>query len=143
MGQHAAAWASRGEIHPAHLVALDAGGTTSKAETDLAQQQAKQTELLNQIDQWQKKLQEISSDRDRLKARVGELEKQSALRHAQQVAAAAASAAPTATSKAVAATTSMAPPVPTPQSQPAAEPQRVAGGAGRAAAGRGAETIRN
>lgn len=115
------------QLHMAEAERATLAARLSKAETDLAQQQAKQTELLNQIDQWQKKLQDISSDRDRLKARVGELEKQSALRHAQQVAAAAASAAPTATSKAVAATTSMAPPVPTPQSQPAAEPQRVAG----------------
>jgi murein DD-endopeptidase MepM/ murein hydrolase activator NlpD len=110
------------QLHVAEAERATLAARLSKAETDLAQQQAKQTELLNQIDQWQKKLQEISSDRDRLKARVGELEKQSALKHAQQVAAAA-SAPPAVTPKAAAATTAMAAPVP----QPAAEPQRVAG----------------
>jgi murein DD-endopeptidase MepM/ murein hydrolase activator NlpD len=61
----------------------------SKAEADLADQQARQNELLGQIDQWQKRLEQLSSDRDKLKARVTDLEKQSALRHAMQPVAAA------------------------------------------------------
>ncbi|HXP04081.1 MAG TPA: peptidoglycan DD-metalloendopeptidase family protein [Stellaceae bacterium] len=61
----------------------------SKAEADLADQQTRQNELLGQIDQWQKRLEQLSSDRDKLKARVTDLEKQSALRHAMQPVAAA------------------------------------------------------
>ncbi len=121
------------QLHVAEAERATLAARLSKAETDLAQQQAKQTELLNQIDQWQKKLEEISSDRDRLKARVGELEKQSALRHAHQVAAAAtppaavpATTAPAAPNVAAAAT-AMAAPNPAPQPPPAVEPQRVAG----------------
>ena len=76
-------------LHVAEAQRATLAARLSKAEADLADQQAKQNELLSQIDQWQKKLEQLSSDRDRLKARVGELEKQSALRHAQgQVAAA-------------------------------------------------------
>ena len=56
----------------------------SKAEADLTDQQARQNELLGQIDQWQKRLEQLSSDRDKLKARVTDLEKQSALRRATQ-----------------------------------------------------------
>jgi murein DD-endopeptidase MepM/ murein hydrolase activator NlpD len=60
----------------------------SKAETELADQQARQNDLLGQLDQWQKRLEQLSADRDKLKARVNDLEKQSTLRRAQQVAAA-------------------------------------------------------
>lgn len=115
------------QLHVAEAERATLAARLSKAETDLAQQQAKQTELLNQIDQWQKKLEDISSDRDRLKARVGELEKQSALRHAQQVAAAAAPAAVSVVTPKAVATAAPAAPVPAPQTQPAAEAQRVAG----------------
>ncbi|HWD58639.1 MAG TPA: peptidoglycan DD-metalloendopeptidase family protein [Stellaceae bacterium] len=72
------------QLHVAEAQRATLAARLSKAEADLADQQAKQTELLGQIDQWQKKLEQLSSDRDRLKARVGELEKQSALKHAQQ-----------------------------------------------------------
>jgi len=97
------------QLHIAEAERATLAARLSKAEADLAQQQAKQADLLNQLDQWQKKLQELSSDRDRLKARVGELERQSALRHAQP---AVAVAAPASTASA-------------PDTQ--AEPQRVAG----------------
>ena len=76
-------------LHVAEAQRATLAARLSKAEADLAEQQAKQTDLLGQIDQWQKKLEQLSSDRDRLKARVGELEKQSALRHAQPAIAAA------------------------------------------------------
>jgi murein DD-endopeptidase MepM/ murein hydrolase activator NlpD len=105
-------------LHVAEAQRATLAARLSKAEADLAEQQAKQAELLGQIDQWQKKLEQLSSDRDRLKARVGELEKQSALRHAQQQVAAARPA------PAAVATTAMA--VPTPQPE-AAAPERVAG----------------
>src|SRR5665213_3097673 len=72
------------QLHVAEAQRATLAARLSKAETDLADQQAKQNDLLGQIDQWQKKLEQLSSDRDRLKVRVGELEKQSALRHAQQ-----------------------------------------------------------
>jgi murein DD-endopeptidase MepM/ murein hydrolase activator NlpD len=101
-------------LHVAEAQRATLAARLSKAEADLAEQQAKQTELLGQIDQWQKKLEQLSSDRDRLKARVGELEKQSALRHAQaQIAEARPAPAPTASAVA--------------QPQPAEAPQRVAG----------------
>jgi len=102
-------------LHVAEAQRATLAARLSKAEADLADQQAKQTELMGQLDQWQKKLELLSSDRDRLKARVGELEKQSALRHAQQqVAAAAALPAPATT------------PATTPQPEAEAS-QRVAG----------------
>jgi murein DD-endopeptidase MepM/ murein hydrolase activator NlpD len=105
-------------LHVAEAQRATLAARLSKAEADLAEQQAKQADLLGQIDQWQKKLEQLSSDRDRLKARVGELEKQSALRHAQQQIAAARPA------PAAVAATAMA--VPTPQPE-AAAPQRAAG----------------
>ncbi|HTW54702.1 MAG TPA: peptidoglycan DD-metalloendopeptidase family protein [Stellaceae bacterium] len=106
------------QLHMAEAERATLAARLSKAEADLAQQQVKQSDLMNQIDQWQKKLEEMSSDRDRLKARVGELEKQSALRHAQP-AVAAATPAPVAT--AAPAAVAAARPAPT---EP---PQRVAG----------------
>ena len=106
------------QLHVAESQRATLAARLSKAEADLAEQQAKQADLLGQIDQWQKKLEQLSSDRDRLKARVGELEKQSALRHAQP---AIAEARPV---PAAVATTAMA----VPARQPEAEaPQRVAG----------------
>jgi murein DD-endopeptidase MepM/ murein hydrolase activator NlpD len=103
-------------LHVAEAQRATLAARLSKAEADLAEQQVKQTDLLGQIDQWQKKLEQLSSDRDRLKARVGELEKQSALRHAQpQVAEVRPGLAPQGT----AATQ--------PQEAPAEAPQRVAG----------------
>jgi murein DD-endopeptidase MepM/ murein hydrolase activator NlpD len=71
-------------LHIAEAQRATLAARLSKAEAELAEQQAKQADLLGQVEQWQKKLEQLSSDRDRLKARVGELEKQSALRHAQQ-----------------------------------------------------------
>jgi murein DD-endopeptidase MepM/ murein hydrolase activator NlpD len=71
------------QLHVAEAQRATLAARLSKAEADLAEQQAKQTDLLSQVDQWQKKLEQLSSDRDRLKARVVELEKQSALKHAQ------------------------------------------------------------
>lgn len=107
------------QLHLAEAQRATLAARLSKAEADLATQQSKQADLLGQIDQWQKKLDQLSSDRDRLKARVGQLEKQSALRHAQPQTAAAA-AAPAQPSAAVA---SAAPP----QLAPAEAQQRVAG----------------
>lgn len=73
-------------LHVAEAQRATLAARLSKAEAELADQQAKQTDLSGQLDQWQKKFQQLTTDRDRLKARVGELEKQSALRHqAQQV----------------------------------------------------------
>lgn len=77
------------QLHMAEAERATLAARLSKAEADLAQQQAKQAELMNQLDQWQKKLQDLAADRQRLKARVDELEKQSALRHAQPAVAAA------------------------------------------------------
>jgi murein DD-endopeptidase MepM/ murein hydrolase activator NlpD len=104
-------------LHVAEAQRATLAARLSKAEADLAEQQAKQTDLLGQIDQWQKKLEQLSADRERLKARVGELEKQSALRHAQpQVA----EVRPGLAAPGTASTQ--------PQEAPAAEaPQRVAG----------------
>lgn len=115
------------QLHVAEAERATLAARLSKAEADLAQQQAKQADLLSQIDQWQKKLQGLSSDRDRLKARVDELEKQSALRHAQQKVAAAIPVPTAAPAPAVAHVPAPAPvaaaaPAPQPQSQ-----QRVAG----------------
>jgi murein DD-endopeptidase MepM/ murein hydrolase activator NlpD len=105
-------------LHVAEAQRATLAARLSKAEADLAEQQSKQSDLMGQIDQWQKKLEELSTDRDRLKARVGELEKQSALRHAQPPIAQAQPA------TAPAAATVMAAPAPQPA---AAAPQRVAG----------------
>jgi murein DD-endopeptidase MepM/ murein hydrolase activator NlpD len=80
-GDKAAAQLSQ-QLHVAEAQRATLAARLSKAETDLAEQQAKQADLLSQIDQWQKKLEQLSADRERLKARVGELEKQSALKHA-------------------------------------------------------------
>lgn len=102
-------------LHQAEAQRATLAARLSKAEADLADQQARQAELLGQIDQWQKKLQELSSDRDKLKARVTDLEKQSALRRAQQLAAAQPAVQP-------------APPQAAAQTAPApAAPGRVAG----------------
>ena len=76
-------------LHQAEAQRATLAARLSKAEADLADQQARQNELLGQIDQWQKRLEQLSSDRDKLKARVTDLEKQSALRHATQPVAAA------------------------------------------------------
>ncbi|HEV2188171.1 MAG TPA: peptidoglycan DD-metalloendopeptidase family protein [Stellaceae bacterium] len=76
-------------LHQAEAQRATLAARLSKAEADLADQQARQNELLGQIDQWQKRLEQLSSDRDKLKARVTDLEKQSALRHATQAVAAA------------------------------------------------------
>ena len=105
-------------LHVAEAQRATLAARLSKAEADLAEQQAKQSDLLSQIDQWQKKLEQLSSDRDRLKARVGELEKQSALRHAQPAVAAARPAV------AAVGTTAMATPAPQPEAEAS---QRVAG----------------
>ncbi len=78
------------QLHAAEAQRATLAARLSKAEADLAEQQAKQAELANLLDQWQKSFQQLTADRDRLKARVGELEKQSALRQqARQQAAAA------------------------------------------------------
>jgi murein DD-endopeptidase MepM/ murein hydrolase activator NlpD len=69
-------------LHQAEAQRATLAARLSKAEADLADQQARQADLLGQIDQWQHKLEQLSSDRDKLKARVSDLEKQSALRHA-------------------------------------------------------------
>ncbi|MBV8776152.1 MAG: peptidoglycan DD-metalloendopeptidase family protein [Alphaproteobacteria bacterium] len=110
------------QLHVAEAQRATLAARLSKAEADLAEQQARQAGLLGQLDQWQKKFEQLSSDRDRLKARVGVLEKQSALRHAQQQLAQAASAtaasAPVSGNEAPAATASGTPPAPQ---------QRVAG----------------
>ncbi|HXC28030.1 MAG TPA: peptidoglycan DD-metalloendopeptidase family protein [Stellaceae bacterium] len=113
------------QLHVAEAERATLAARLSKAEADLAQQQAKQADLLSQLDQWQKKLQDLSADRDRLKARVGELERQSALRHAQPAVAAA-------TPAPASAPATVAPAPAAPASAPAApdaqaEPQRVAG----------------
>lgn len=120
------------QLHVAEAQRATLAARLSKAEAELNEQQAKQNELLGQIEQWQKKLEQTSTDRDRLKARVGELEKQSALKRAQAVAAAAARPAPAAApTVAAVATTAMATPAPQPQAAPqpqvAPEGQRVAG----------------
>jgi len=124
-------------LHLAEAQRATLAARLSKAEADLGEQQAKQTELFGQIEQWQKKLEQMSTDRDRLKARVGELEKQSQLRHAQQpIVAAAPLAAPPATAPpavapapvaaAVPAPVAAAAPAPAPPPQPAAVPPRAA-----------------
>jgi murein DD-endopeptidase MepM/ murein hydrolase activator NlpD len=113
-------------LHQAEAQRATLAARLSKAEADLSQQQAKQSELQAELDQWQKKLQLLTADhdkavseRDRLRARVGELEKQSQLRHsAPSVASAVPAVAPPVAPVAV----STAAPA------PAAEaPQRVAG----------------
>jgi murein DD-endopeptidase MepM/ murein hydrolase activator NlpD len=78
-------------LHTAEAQRATLAARLSKAEADLVEQQAKQAELQTQLEEWQKKLQQLTSDhdkavgeRDRLRARVDELEKQSQLRHAQQ-----------------------------------------------------------
>jgi murein DD-endopeptidase MepM/ murein hydrolase activator NlpD len=80
-----------GALHAAEAQRATLAARLSKAETDLLEQQARQNQLQGQLDQWQKKLEQLTADhdkalaeRDRLKARVGELEKQSELRHAAQ-----------------------------------------------------------
>jgi murein DD-endopeptidase MepM/ murein hydrolase activator NlpD len=104
-------------LHQAEAQRATLAARLSKAEADLADQQARQTELLGQIDQWQKKLDQLSSDRDKLKARVNDLEKQSALRHATQQAAAAQPAPQAAAAQ----------PAPAPAASSEGPPQRVAG----------------
>ena len=113
------------QLHVAEAQRATLAARLSKAEADLNEQQAKQTDLLKQIDQWQKRLEQTSSDRDRLKARVGELEKQSALRHAQPTIAAARPAMPPVVAAARPAPLPAMPPVAA--ARPASEPQRVAG----------------
>jgi murein DD-endopeptidase MepM/ murein hydrolase activator NlpD len=112
-------------LHVAEAQRATLAARLSKAEADLAEQQTKQNELQAQLDDWQKKLLQLAADhdkaiaeRDRLRARVGELEKQSQLRHSgQTVAAAQPLAAPAQPIEAPA----------QPAAAPAPEPQRVAG----------------
>jgi murein DD-endopeptidase MepM/ murein hydrolase activator NlpD len=109
------------QLHIAEAQRATLAARLSKAEADLAEQQAKQTDLLSQVDQWQKKLEQLSSDRDRLKARVVELEKQSALKHAQATVAQAQpapAAAPQPQPVVAQAQPAQAQPAPAPQSQP-------------------------
>jgi murein DD-endopeptidase MepM/ murein hydrolase activator NlpD len=80
-----------GALHAAEAQRATLSARLSKAEADLIEQQTRQSQLQSQLDQWQKKLEELTADhdkaiaeRDRLKARVGELEKQSQLRRAAQ-----------------------------------------------------------
>jgi murein DD-endopeptidase MepM/ murein hydrolase activator NlpD len=119
-------------LHVAEAQRATLAARLSKAEADLAEQQTKQSALQAELDDWQKKLQQISADhdkaiaeRDRLRARVGELEKQSQLRHAGQTVAAAQPTAAAALPTAAAQPTE----VPAqPVAAPVAEtPQRVAG----------------
>jgi murein DD-endopeptidase MepM/ murein hydrolase activator NlpD len=113
-------------LHQAEAQRATLAARLSKAEADLSEQQARQSELQAELDQWQKKLQQLTADhdkavseRDRLRARVGELEKQSQLRHsAPNVASAAPVTAPSAAPVAV----STAAPASVAES-----PQRVAG----------------
>jgi murein DD-endopeptidase MepM/ murein hydrolase activator NlpD len=113
-------------LHQAEAQRATLAARLSKAEADLSEQQAKQSELQAELDQWQKKLQQLTADhdkavseRDRLRARVGELEKQSQLRHS---APSVASAAPVTAPSAAPVVVSTAAPAPAAES-----PQRVAG----------------
>jgi murein DD-endopeptidase MepM/ murein hydrolase activator NlpD len=114
-------------LHAAEAQRATLAARLSKAEADLAEQQARQGQLQAELDQWQKKLQQLTTDhdkavseRDRLRARVGELEKQSQARHAaQSVAMAQPAVAPAPVAE-------PQPVVPPPAAQ-AAQPQRVAG----------------
>jgi murein DD-endopeptidase MepM/ murein hydrolase activator NlpD len=108
------------QLHAAEAQRATLAARLSKAEADLAEQQAKQAELANLLDQWQKSFQQLTADRDRLKARVGELEKQSALHQQAQQQTAAARLPP-------AGTVALAAPARAPAPAPGPEAQRIAG----------------
>src|SRR5580704_10280183 len=95
-------------LHLAEAQRATLAARLSKAEADLAEQLARQAQLQGELEQWQKKLDALLAERNQLKARVGELEKQSAARQAARPLAEARppSAAP--------ATTEMAIPAPAP-----------------------------
>ena len=125
-----------GALHAAEAQRATLAARLSKAEADLLDQQARQNQLQTQIEQWQKKLEQVTADhdkaiaeRDKLKARVGELEKQSQLRHAAQSVAMAQPEPATSPPTAATPPAAVAAPPPAAATQPAEAPsaQRVAG----------------
>jgi murein DD-endopeptidase MepM/ murein hydrolase activator NlpD len=87
------------ELHRAEAQHATMLARVSKAETDVSEGRQRQQQAEAGLDQWQKKIQQLTSERDRaaaerdqLRARVGQLEKQSLSRTRQPVTVAAAPA---------------------------------------------------
>jgi murein DD-endopeptidase MepM/ murein hydrolase activator NlpD len=108
-------------LHVAEAQRATLAARLSKAEADLAEQVARQAQLQAELEQWQKKLDALLAERDQLRARVGELEKQSA---ARQAARPLAEARPPGS---VPATTAMAAPAPAASAAPAIAPAPAVG----------------
>ncbi len=99
---HALEQAQR-ELHLAEAQRVTLLARLSKAEAELTEGLARQQQAQAGLEQWQKKIQQLTNERDRaaserdqLRARVGQLEKQSLLQPHQPAPATAAAAPPTA-----------------------------------------------
>ncbi len=87
---HALEQAQR-ELHLAEAQRVTLMARLSKAAADLAEEQARQQQAQSGIEQWQKKVQQLTADRDKaaserdhLRARMGELEQKPATQPARQ-----------------------------------------------------------
>ena len=87
---HALEQAQR-ELHLAEVQRVTLMARLSKAIADLTEEQARQQQAQTGLDQWQKKVQQLTADRDkaaserdRLRARMGELEQRPATQPARQ-----------------------------------------------------------
>ncbi len=79
------------ELHLAEAQRVTLMARLSKAVVDLTEEQARQQQALAGLDQWQKKVQQLTADRDKaanerdhLRARMGELEQKPATQPARQ-----------------------------------------------------------
>jgi murein DD-endopeptidase MepM/ murein hydrolase activator NlpD len=146
---HALEQAQR-ELHLAEAQRVTLMARLSKAVADLTEEQARQQQAQTGLDQWQKKVQQLTADRDkaaserdRLRARMGELEQKPATQPARQpprpeaqVQPAPASPAPAAVAPAPAVSGSIAAPVGVAEAPaPAAAPAPVAAATGARAGG--------
>ncbi len=87
---HALEQAQR-ELHLAEVQRVTLMARLSKAIADLTEEQARQQQAQTGLDQWQKKVQQLTADRDKaaserdhLRARMGELEQKPAIQPARQ-----------------------------------------------------------
>jgi murein DD-endopeptidase MepM/ murein hydrolase activator NlpD len=110
------------ELHLTEAQRVTLLARLSKADVDLTEEQARQHEAQAGLDQWQKKIQQLTADRDKaaserdhLRARVGELEQKHSM---MQAPAPVAEARPEPTATAPAAAAAVAPAAPVARAEP-------------------------
>jgi murein DD-endopeptidase MepM/ murein hydrolase activator NlpD len=122
------------ELHLTEAQRVTLLARLSKADADLTEEQARQHEAQAGLDQWQKKIQQLTADRDKaaserdhLRARVGELEQKHSM---AQAPAPVAEARPEPTAVAPAAPAAVAPAAPVARTEPVRPTPAVAVGRG-------------